>query len=179
MPKTQPTPEPPVRYVLQRLPEAALEESQRQRHRALKRGNAIIFGLMLTLMAWSVGMVAFEVAYGDPSTVTMGLLLLFYAGLLAWTVFQGNVGVRGRYHQVHAGNCAIALEDDQRERYGYGMLPAVELAGIAPEDTAEYLRLLDLASHARDHASNVSQRLGEIRGDVPDPEDVASEPQVE
>jgi hypothetical protein len=179
MPETQSTPEPLVRYVLQRLPESALEESQRRRHRSLKRLNAITFGLMLVMVLWSVGMIAFEVAYGDPSTVIMGLLLLFYAGLLAWTVFQGNVGVRGRYHQIHAENCAIALEDDQRERYGYGMLPAVDLTGIAPEDTAEYLRLLDLARDLRDHASGVRRRLGEIRGDVPDPEDVASEPQVE
>lgn len=171
MPDIQPTAETeaPVRYVLHRLPHPDLEERQRERQRSAKRLNTALFGGMLFMVVWGVGMVVFEIAYGTASTVGLASLVLVYAALTGWTVFHGNVGVRGRYHQIHADNCTIALEDEQLAAVGSGYQHG-NLGNIPAELVPEYLRLLHLTRDAYKHAHGLRRRLDEIKFHGMDPE---------
>lgn len=171
-------PTPPVRYVLQRLPDPELEKAQRNRHRSQRRLNTTGFVLMLIMVGWAIGMIVFEVNYGNGSTVSMAALLLVYTGLTAWTLFHGNVGVRGDYHQVHTHNCAMAIEDKQRETFGYGHVH-LPLGNIPASLVPEYLRLLRAAEEGHEFTMGIRDRLDEIRASDAESESITKDRHVD
>ena len=153
------------RYVLYQLPTPGLEAAQRRRLRERQRIDALLLVVLATMSAGGIGMLVFEIFYGTFSTAMSAALVLVFAAIAMWMALQGNVGARGRFHESYPLHCVLSLEDAERERYGYGMEPAVQLDGIASEDSAEYLRLLDVATRAINHVHSVKGRLNAIAGE--------------
>lgn len=173
----------PARYVLHPLPHPSLEESERRRQRDQRRLDMMTVVLMAIMTVFSVGLLTYEIAYGTFSTVMSAALLLIYAAVVGFRSWTGSPGVKGDYHLVQPTACAMSLEDSEREVYR-AKAEGVALDGIAEADTAEYLRLMDLAARGHNHIIAVKGRLdavtGEDHGPVPPPQpEFTSRPHVE
>lgn len=167
MPDIQPTAEseetePPVRYVLQRLPPPELEAFQRSKHRNQVVADRVIFSLMVLALVGLLGFAAVDIALGNPSATYSSVGTLLYACLVGFLAFKGGAGVRGEYHHVNPHNCALALEDQQLADVGAEHQHG-DLGNIPGELVPEYLRLLRLSTEAYEYAHGLRQQLDEIK----------------
>lgn len=175
-----------TRFILYRLPDPALEEVQRYRHRMQRRSLAVLGGLMLAMVGLSIGYLVHQIRSGDSSNIADVALVTTYAAVAAFLAFTGCAGALGKFHDVNAHNCAIALEDDERELHHYGM-GTEPLDGVAAENVPEYLRLLKIVENGTEYLQAVERRIRELKehntepgpGDDPEPDVVVKGDHVE
>lgn len=169
----------PARYVLSRLPDPGLEAAERRRWRQQWQVEVLTCALLGFMTVLSVGLLAFEIAYGTFSTVMSAALLLAYAAIAGWRSWTGSPGVRGRYHLATPTACAMSVEDGEREWYRR-KAEGVVVVGVSAADTAEYLRLQDLMDRGITLRIGAWDRMEALTGAPAGPDrEGASGPHVE
>lgn len=154
-----------LRYVLHRLPHESVEAAQRRRWRQERLGARISLGIAATWVGWFIGFGAWSVADGDYLALSLMLPFAACALTAGITVVKGSPGVRGNYHHINAVNCALALEDAERKRFGYGQsVPAVD--GVDGEHAAEYARLSQVSTDGNDYLYAAATRMFDLKHGV-------------